>query len=661
MKSFRDLPIKQKMLLMTLLICGTVLLVAIVALFTFQVLNFRVNFQRDTVTLADIIANNSTAALAFKDAKGAAEVVSSLQAKPTVISATLVLPNGDLFAKFGWSENKAELSQFPAPGKFSFSGRDMLYTQPVELDHERLGTLYLRSDYRRTLDELLGFYGQVILGVIVASIFLAVFLSGRLQRVITEPILQLAQTAKLVGENKDYSLRVRGRLWGDELGQLTASFNEMLGRIQTQDQALKESREQFESLVHSIDGIVWERDFLRSEFTFVSRQSERILGYSPEQWLGQPDFWQARLHPEDASRAIQGMSDCLASRKPYSFEYRMLAADGRTVWIREGGDVLLDANGQPALVRGICQDITGQKLASAELERLNKQLLETSRQAGMAEVATGVLHNVGNVLNSINVSSTLIHDQLRGSEVATLVQVAGLLRQQETNLAAFLTGDPKGKLIPGFLIQLADQLHEEQLLLQQEHDKLGRNIEHIKEIVAMQQNYASVSGILEPVSLAKLADDALQMNTAGLSRHGIQVLRQYAEVPPATADKHKVLQILVNLVHNAKYALDESPALVKQLTVGIGLNGGNRLKVTVRDNGVGIPPENLTRIFSHGFSTRKGGHGFGLHSGANAAREMGGQLTAHSEGPGKGATFILELPLAQPKKTEPLNGEKIEA
>ena len=659
MKLFRDLPIKQKMLLMTLLICGSVLLVAIVALFTFQVLNFRSNFQRDTVTLADIIANNSTAALAFKDAKGAAEVVSSLQAKPTVISAALVLPNGDLFATFGLSEKAATLSQFPPPGKFGFSGRDMLYTQPVELDHERLGTLYLRSDYQRTLDELLGFYGQVIMGVIAASLILAVFLSGRLQRVITDPILQLAQTARLVGERKDYSLRVSGSKRGDELGRLTASFNEMLSRIQTQDQALKESREQFKSLVHSIDGIVWERDFLRSQFTFVSPQSERILGYSPEQWLGEPDFWQARLHPEDANRAIQGIRDCLASRKPYSFDYRMVAADGRTVWIREGGDVLLDANGQPALVRGICQDITGQKLASAELERLNKQLLETSRQAGMAEVATGVLHNVGNVLNSINVSSTLIHDQLRGSEVATLVQVAGLLRQQEHNLAAFITDDPKGKMIPGFIIQLADQLREEQLWMEQEHEKLGRNIEHIKEIVAMQQNYASVSGILEPVSLAKLADDALQMNTAGLSRHGIQVSRQYTEVPLATADKHKVLQILVNLVHNAKYALDASSALVKKLTVGIGLNGGNRLKVTVSDNGVGIPPENLTRIFSHGFSTRKGGHGFGLHSGANAAREMGGQLSAYSEGPGKGATFILELPLARPKTTEPLKGESI--
>ena len=142
-------------------------------------------------------------------------------------------------------------------------------------------------------------------------------------------------------------------------------------------------------------------------------------------------------------------------------------------------------------------------------------------------------------------------------------------------------------------------------------------------------------------------DDAFQINAAGFSRHGFQVVRQYSDVPPAAADKHKVLQILINLVRNAKYALDDSGRPDKRLTVGIGMNGNNCLKVTVSDNGVGIPPENLNRIFSHGFSTRKGGHGFGLHSGANAAKEMGGQLSVHSEGPGKGATFTLELPLGR--------------
>jgi signal transduction histidine kinase len=195
-------------------------------------------------------------------------------------------------------------------------------------------------------------------------------------------------------------------------------------------------------------------------------------------------------------------------------------------------------------------------------------------------------------------------------------------------------------------------LAAENRLLTKEQDQLARNIEHIKEIVAMQQNYARVSGMIEPVPVASLVDDALQINAAGFSRHGVQVIRQYSDVPPAIADKHKVLQILVNLVHNAKYALDESGRLDKKLTVALAMNGNNCLKVTFSDNGIGIPPENLTRIFSHGFSTRKGGHGFGLHSGANAAKEMGGQLSVQSEGVGKGATFTLELPLARQTTAE---------
>ena len=651
MKPFRDLPIQRKMLLMTLLICGAVLLVAIAALFTFQVLNFRSNFQRDTATLATIIADNSTAALAFKDAKAGAEVIGSLHAKPTVVAASLALPDGSLFAQFGKPEDATGLSQFPPAAGFRFSGRYLLCTQPVELDKKKVGTLYLRSDYRQTLVQLLGFYGLVILGVMVASITLAVLLSSRLQRIITDPILKLAQTAQAVGVKKDYSLRVTASSQGDELGRLTQSFNEMLSRIQNQDAALSRSQQKLEALVHSIDGIVWEATPDTFQFTFVSRQVERLLGYQPEEWLTNPQFWQEKLHPEDAVRAIQTCHDMVARREPYNYEYRMIAADGRTVWIRESGVVLIE-NDQPAAVRGIFLDITEQKLAASELDKLNKQLLETSRQAGMAEVATGVLHNVGNVLNSVNVSTTLIREKLRGSEVASLVKLGGLLRQHEADLPAFLTADPKGKLVPRFIIQLAGELGAEHTLLQKEQDHLAHNVEHIKEIVSMQQNYARVSGILEPISVANLVDDALQINAAGFSRHGVQVVRQYSDVPPATADKHKVLQILINLVHNAKYALDDSGRLDKRLTVGIGMNGNNCFKITISDNGIGIPSENLTRIFSHGFSTRKGGHGFGLHSGANAAKEMGGQLSVHSEGVGQGATFTLELPLTR-QKTEP--------
>lgn len=306
-----------------------------------------------------------------------------------------------------------------------------------------------------------------------------------------------------------------------------------------------------------------------------------------------------------------------------------------------------DQAGQIIGTYGITKDITVLKEAEGKLAAVHDQLMHASRQAGMAEVATGVLHNVGNVLNSVNVSATLVRETLRTSEVATLGRVATLLREHTDDLDAFLTQDPKGRLIPRFIAELADHLAQEHTLLQNEHEQLARSIEHIKEVVTMQQSYARVSGVHEKVRLADLVSDALQIQMVALTRHGIEVVRDYAPLPPAVIDKHKVLQILVNLIHNAKHALESNPGQ-RLLTLAIRPTPQQGFQIIVSDNGIGIPEENLTRIFSHGFTTRRNGHGFGLHSGANAAREMGGTLLASSPGPGRGAIFTLELPLVPP-------------
>jgi signal transduction histidine kinase len=334
----------------------------------------------------------------------------------------------------------------------------------------------------------------------------------------------------------------------------------------------------------------------------------------------------------------------------------MIASDGRAVWLREISTFTIE-DGVAMALRGVLFDITDHKHAEEELELLNKRLLESSRFAGMAEVATGVLHNVGNVLNSVNVSSTLICNQVRNSRTSRLRDVILLLNKNSTDLAAFLTNDPKGKIIPSYLSNLAERLAQEQQDLLKELELLTKNIEHIKEIVAMQQNYARVSGVIESLSIRNLVEDALQMHTAALSRHGILVARDYQEVPVMSLDKHKVLQILVNLIRNAKYAMDAAARRDKRLSVSIRLTAENIVQIAVADNGIGITAQNLTRIFSHGFTTKRDGHGFGLHSGALAAKEMGGSLYARSDGPGKGAVFVLELPLVAPKIVRPNFGE----
>jgi C4-dicarboxylate-specific signal transduction histidine kinase len=306
-------------------------------------------------------------------------------------------------------------------------------------------------------------------------------------------------------------------------------------------------------------------------------------------------------------------------------------------------------------MRGIFQDITRQKLDAQQLDKLNRQLMDTSRQAGMAEVATGVLHNVGNVLNSVSVSATLVADRLRRSKVVNLRRATAILREQNGRLAEFLTTDPKGKVIPEYLATVADQLAGEQTKLIAQMDSVGQHIEHIKEIVAMQQSYAKVSGVCENLAAAGLVEDALRMNAAAFDRHHIEVVREFADnTPTVRVDRHKVLQILINLLRNAKYAMDAHSGHAKRLVVRVGLASPDRVKITIADNGVGIAPDHLTVIFNHGFTTKKDGHGFGLHSGANAAKEMGGTLIAHSDGPGKGAEFTLELPtVASAPQEEP--------
>ena len=317
--------------------------------------------------------------------------------------------------------------------------------------------------------------------------------------------------------------------------------------------------------------------------------------------------------------------------------------DGRVTWALSSKMPFHNVRGEIIGTFGISKDVTAIKEAETKLDEAHRQLMDASRQAGMAEVATGVLHNVGNVLNSVNVSSSLIAEKMRDSKIPNVGRAVALIRANEGDLNRFFTSDPKGKQLPTYLTNLAAHLTQEQEEVLREVSSLAGNILHIKEIVAMQQNYAKTSGVKEPLKITDLMEDAIRMNNGAMSRHQVKVVRDFAEVPPILTEKHKVLQILVNLIRNAKHACDDSGRADKQITLRVA-NGNERIKISVADNGVGIPAENLTRIFGHGFTTRKEGHGFGLHSGALAAKEMGGTLAAFSDGPGRGATFILELP-----------------
>jgi len=280
-----------------------------------------------------------------------------------------------------------------------------------------------------------------------------------------------------------------------------------------------------------------------------------------------------------------------------------------------------------------------------ELRDAQSELLDAARQAGMAEIATNVLHNVGNVLNSVNISSDLITRKLRNSKTQGLGKAMQLINEHPHDLGTFLCEDPKGKLLPGYLNQLVGAIAQEQQEMVDELNQMNKSVDHIKDIVATQQSYAGANSMTEPLFINELLEDALRMNAGALTRHHVTVVREYAEVPQVMGDKHRLLLILINLISNAKYAMSDLSNRPRTMTLAVKIVDDSFLEISVRDDGEGIAPENMTRIFAHGFTTRKEGHGFGLHSCALAAIEMNGHLTAHSDGPGKGALFTLQIPL----------------
>ena len=312
---------------------------------------------------------------------------------------------------------------------------------------------------------------------------------------------------------------------------------------------------------------------------------------------------------------------------------------------------IVNDQGEAIATVHIIKDITEQKEAETELAETHKQLVETSRLAGRAEVAGSVLHNVGNVLNSVNVSTALMTEKVNNLKVEGLAKATHLLCQHLPDLTHFVTQDERGKQLPDYLATVAEHFACEQNVLLGELQSLTQNVEHINNLVAMQQAYAGIAGIIETIRPCDLAEDAIWINIASLERHQIQLLREYDEIPPVQLEKHKLLQILVNLISNAKYALIHSDRTDKQIIVRLQQMDDDLIRFQVIDNGVGIPKSNLARIFSHGFTTKKDGHGFGLHSSALAARDMGGSLTVCSAGPNQGAIFTLDLPVTVPETT----------
>ncbi len=424
------------------------------------------------------------------------------------------------------------------------------------------------------------------------------------------------------------------------------------------EEALLESQALYHSLVEHLPAGIFRKD-LSGRYVFVNSWFCRLKGLNAEELLGKTPHELAAhevarrglepsTEPQETRFAAQDANHhelILRTGHEIELEEEHPGAEGRKTHLRVVKSPVFGSDGRILGSQGLLFDITAIKEAESRLAEAHRELVSASRRAGMAEIATNVLHNVGNVLNSVNTSAGLIAESVRSSTVSGVTRLANLLAGHAYDLTGYLSQPGRADQVIRYLQSLGSQLAAERTTIEAETQDLQRNVEHIKEIVAMQQSYARTLGVVEFQAVAELVEDALRMQAATLAKQGVKVVRQYEDLPPVALDRHKVLQILINLIRNAQQALLDATVAEPALTLQIRRVGEDRLKVVVTDTGVGIEPGNLTRIFSHGFTTRAGGHGYGLHSGWLAAREMNGSLSVQSEGLGRGATFTLELPL----------------
>lgn len=656
---FYNMSIQRKQMLIIMLTSTVALLLACAIFIAYDVVNFRKEIVKKVSVLAEAVGNNCSATIEYNDPQTAEDTLSALRAEPSIVSACIYSGKEDVFAVY----NRAGAAPFTPPpfqaAGYEFKGDFLYLFHPITQRGETIGTIFVASDLSQ-LKERLAHYPAVVGGMFAAALLVAFVLSTRLQRLVSAPILHLAQMTRSVALDKNYSMRAKKQS-NDELGQLIDGFNEMLTQIQDRDGALQSAHDNLErrvkerteelrqsqalyhSLVEHLPVHVYRKD-KEGRFVFANSQFCRFKGMTAEQILGKTIF-DVTASKDLAERYYLEDQTIMQTGETIENEEQHQDAANNVKYLQVIKSPVINSDGKVLGTQAMAFDITERKQAEAKLEIAHRELVQASRRAGMAEVATSVLHNVGNVLNSVNISASVVSDKLKKSKIANIARVAGLMREHAADLGEFMANDPKGRQLPDYIAQLAEYLSKEQTSLINEIESLRKHIDHIKDIVTMQQDYAKISGVTETVRVADLVEDALRMNAGALVRHDVQLVREYhPHVPEITVEKHKVLQILINLIRNAKYACDESKSPDKRLIVRVK-NGDDRVCIVIIDNGVGIPPENITKIFNHGFTTRKVGHGFGLHSGALAAKEMGGALLVYSDGLGKGATFTLELPL----------------
>jgi PAS domain S-box-containing protein len=455
--------------------------------------------------------------------------------------------------------------------------------------------------------------------------------------------LAVAGSSAQVYRWRSRHLQARALRLQQENEKLEQRIAERTAELRQSYEALRASEYFYHSLVESLPQVIARKD-AQGRYTYANAAFAELLGRPLEQIVGHTD---AELYPPGIAAKLQADDRrVLELNQPLEYEEVVEKDGGPRRYLHVKKVALRGERGEPLGLQTLFWDMTVFRETEEKLKTAQREIVEISRLAGIAEMATGVLHNLGNALTSVKVAMSVAVEGIRGLGVQKVGRVGEMLAHESHRLAEYLATDERGAKLPGYITLLGKALEDERTHALKELKHAADGLEHVAQIVHAQQSNARVAGLVEEVSPAELLEYAWRMNEASLSRHGVSVSRDFMPAAPVHVQRQKAVQVLVNLVRNACDALKESGRPDKRLVLGLRRGPNGCVQLSVRDNGVGIKSENMVRIFEFGFTTKPNGHGFGLHSSALAAKELGGALLAQSDGPGQGATFTLELPCA---------------
>lgn len=509
--------------------------------------------------------------------------------------------------------------------------------------------------------------------LLAVALLLGALLAIRITSGIVPPIQRLMVAANDIA-NGDLNAEVMVTS-KDEIGQLGHSFNNMVydlreaalkelqffdelndanheleNRVQERTEELEQNETKIRAILDNIgEGIIVLDD--RGTIESVNPAAENIFGLNEAGAIGlnsalliSESHTSHNKGSDQSDDATDGVFKSSENQQP--IEYQGLRSNGDTFPL----EIVVSAMniGDKHLRVCILRDVTARKETESTLADAQNQLVDAAHKSGMADMATGVLHNIGNILNSVNLAGEEIQRISNASKIAGLIKGTDMLQAQE-NMSDFLANDARGQKLPAYFIKMAKVLNDEIDEINKESRALIEKTTMMKEVISTQQSYAKSGFHSEKLNISELVEDALKIQEASLKKWGVKLDKKFADTPHCEGQKSKLLQVITNLVKNAKEAMDDNDTFnrPKEMRIETGMVNDTAVYLTIKDNGCGISTEQLNKIFNHGFTTKETGHGFGLHTCANAMTEMKGALKVDSEGVQKGATFTVTIPVGK--------------